>query len=106
MAKINITKKLSLSDEIINIIKAPHPYIGQYGPIKKPRFISLLSHIEQTITSNIHPRIEKNQNIKNKYTISAKTTNPSIIHHPIHILYNKKRIMNIIILHSVYFINS
>ena len=40
------------------IAKHPHPYIGQQGPSRKPRFTNFLSVINVNVTSIIQPKNE------------------------------------------------
>ena len=40
----------------------PHPYIGQQGPSKNPRFTNFLSVMSVNVTSITQPRNEKIKN--------------------------------------------
>ena len=67
----NINKTIGSSTYLFNNIvinTAPHPYIGQYGPIKKPLFTNLFSAIATTNTSIHQPNIAYEEN-SNKYNV-------------------------------------
>ena len=69
-------KKKKISNKVINI--APQPYIGQYGPIKNPLFVTFLFLIEIFTDSIIQPAIEYIKNNAIYCSISLIIVSPFI----------------------------
>lgn len=53
--KNTLTGSLMYGPKIETMMIAPTPYIGQYGPFKKPLLINFFFGIEQNTTSQHHP---------------------------------------------------